>query len=172
MVKLAHKSTATANNRPQKRRTINKDRSVTTFDGVIPTIGSTVRIMTPGNGYLKFGIVREQELDQDLELGVPDVRVQLYNRDCIVRPRNQVRVYGEGNNHFYDFTNFSGKYLSVGDKVEVLSEGYFGRVEELLPAKVWIKKDSGEYSFEDQDELQIIKEYPNLIYQFNGDRNE
>ena len=171
MVKSAHKSTATANNRPQKRRTINTDRSVTTFDGVIPTIGSTVRIMTPGNGYLKFGVVRQQNLDQDLESGIPDVRVQLYNGDCIVRPRNQVRVYSEVNNHFYDFTDHDGKYLSVGDKIEVLTEGYFGRVEELLPTKVWIKKESGEYSFEDHDELQIMEEYPNFIDDFNGDRN-
>ena len=142
---------------------------MTTFDGVILTVGSTVRIMTPGNGYLKFGVVRQQNLDQDLQSGILDVRVQLYNGDCIVCPRNQVRVYSEVNNHFYDFTDHDGKYLLVGDKVEVLSEGYFGRVEELLPMKVWIKKDSGEYSFEDQDELQIMEEYPNFIHHFNGD---
>ena len=57
-----------------------------------------------------------------------------------------------------------GKFLSVGDKVTVLEDGgYTGRVEELLPLKVWVKRESGEYVFVDLQHVFIMEEFPTLI---------
>ena len=173
MGRAKHSSTMPDNPSSSTRRRINHDTTVTTYDGVVPTIHSTVRIMTPGNGYLKFGIVMVKNLwNGNIRSGIPDVGVKLYNGDYIVRPQNEVRVYGDTQNHFYDFMTADGKFLSVGDKVTVLEDGgYTGIVEELLPLKVWVKTDSGEYVFVDHQHVFIVEEFPTFTWIVNDQHN-
>ena len=168
--KQKRSSTRPGNPRSPTRRRINGDETCTTYDGVLPTIDSTVRIMTPGNGYLKFGVVTAITLDGN-NAGIPSIRVKLYNGDYLIRPQNEVRVYGNVQNHYYGFFDLDGKFLSVGDKVHVLDDGghigrveeYIGRVKELLPSKVWVKRDSGEYEFVNHDDVVIMEEHPDLF---------
>ena len=172
MGRTKQSSTAPENPRFPTRRRIDCVPTVTFDDGVVPTIHSTVRIMTRGNGYRKFGIVKAINLDENLASGIPDVGVKLYNGDYIVRPQNEVRVYRGTQNHYYDFMTADGKFLSVGDKVTVLEDGgYTGRVEELLPLKVWLKTDSGEYVFVDHQHVFIVEEFPTFTWIVNDQHN-
>ena len=172
MGRAKQSSTMPDNPRSSTRRRINQDTTVTTYDGVVPAIGSTVRIMAPGNGYLKFGIVMVKNSNGNTPSGIPDVGVKLYNGDYIVRPQNEVRVYGVTQNHYYDFITADRRFLSVGDKVMVLEDGgYTGRVEELLPSKVWVKRDSGEHAFVDILHVYIMEEFPTFTWIFNNQDN-
>jgi len=164
MGRTKHPSTSPDNPRSTSRRRLNRVPSATTYDvGVVPTVDSTVRIMTPGNGYLKFGVVMVIHLDRNSASGIPYVRVKLYNGDYLVRPQNELRVYDYEEDFGYSFFSSDGKFVSVGDKVKVLyDDTYTGRVEELLPMQAWIKKESGGYEFADLDHVVIMEEYPTL----------
>ena len=92
MGRTKHPSTLPDNPRSTSRRRLNRVPTATTYDvGVVPTVDSTVRIMTPRNGYLKFGVVMVIHLDRNSASGIPYVRVKLYNGDYLVRPQNESR---------------------------------------------------------------------------------
>jgi len=51
----------------------------------------------------------------------------------------------------------------------VLEDGsYTGRVKELLPSKVWVKRDSGEYEFADHQHVLIMEEFPTFTWILNN----
>ena len=164
MGRAKHSSTRPDNPRSPTRRRLNGVPTATTYDdGVVPRVDDTVRIMSPGNGYLKFGVVKVKHLYRNSASEIPYVRVKLYNGDFLVRPQNDLRVYDYEEDHGYQFYGADGKFVSIGDKVKVLyDDTYTGKVEELVPNQAWIKRDSGEYEFADLDHVVIMEEYPTL----------
>ena len=94
--------------------------------------------MKQGSGHLKFGVVKEEVEDPDEILGIPKLRIELYNRDVLVWKRIDVRFYHPRQNYWYESIDSTGKYLLVGDKVNIISDQnyydiYVARIIELLP---------------------------------------